>query len=144
MQVQQVIRNSADIVTITNLAPGDVYKRIEESSYGDPVLRFGIVQSVMNNGEDAAVTALEYAPDYTLGATTAVKVFTGTKPVAIFPATPDEVLDHIDGLEKAAEEALDRATEAERKAVANLDRVRTLRLSIPSLTAPTTTAAIDA
>lgn len=140
MQVQQMIRASADVLTITTLAPGNVYKRIDaRGAYGEaePRLRFGVVQSVMNNGEDAAVTALEFLADYT-GISAELKVFDGGKPVAIFPATPDEITQHLGELTEKAErdvEAAEKALVDKRQALA---RVQHLRSQIQELSAPAT------
>lgn len=141
MHVSQIVRNSADVLTITHLSPGDVYKRIEDSSYADASLRFGIVQSVMNNGDDAAVTALEFAHDYN-GAAPAMKVFNGNKPAAIFPATPDEVLVHMTDVRNAAKAALQRAADAHTKAAAQLDAVEAAFARIDALSAPATSTTV--
>lgn len=140
MQVQQMIRASADVLTITTMSPGNVYKRIETSGYGstDPVLRFGVVQSVMNNGEDSAVTALEFVADYS-GVAASMKVFDGGKPVAIFPATPDEITQHLTDLTERAEKDVtdaERALQAKRDAHA---RVLHLRGQVGELSTPDTT-----
>lgn len=137
MQVQQMIRASADVLTITTLSPGNVYKRIDTAGYGssDPVLRFGVVQSVMNNGEDSAVTALEFTADYT-GVAAALKVFDGGKPVSIFPATPDEITQHLTELTERAERDVadaEKALQGKRDAHA---RVLHLRGQIGELSAP--------
>lgn len=140
MQVQQMIRSSADILTITTLSPGNVYKRIEQgSSYagGEPVLRFGVVQSVMNNGEDSAVTALEFTADYT-GVAASMKVFDGGKPVAIFPATPDEITQHLTELTERAERDLKSAEDTLQSKRDALARVVHLRGQVGELSAPDT------
>lgn len=139
MQVQQIIRASADVLTITTLAPGNVYKRVEEGYQGEAILRFGVVQSVMNNGADAAVTALEYAPDYTKGVTATLKVFTGARPAAIFPATPEEVTAHLADITRAANEAVTAAEKdlAAKRAV--LRAVRRVNRTVGALTAPDVT-----
>jgi hypothetical protein len=84
VDVTNLVKASAEILTITSLSEGDVYKRIE----GDEV-RFGVVQSVMNNGTEAAVTALELFKQY---GSPGIKeyVIQTDKHVAIFPATPLE------------------------------------------------------
>ena len=112
MQVQQIIQASADGLTITRLAPGNVYKRVEENGYsGESTLRFGVVQDVMNNGSEAAITALEYEADYN-GITAKMKVFTGSKPVAIYPAHPEEVRTHLANLQATADRKVTEATRA--------------------------------
>lgn len=140
MHVQQIIRASADILTITSLSPGNVYKRIEEPDYsGEQRLSFGVVQSVMNNGEDAAVTALELAPDYS-GIVAKLRVFDGRKPVAIFPATPEEVSVHLSELLDRATRDVASAEEAlntKREALARVQRVSD---TIGELTAPESVA----
>lgn len=139
MQVQQMIRSSADILTITTLSPGNVYKRIEQaSSYStEPVLRFGVVQSVMNNGEDSAVTALEFTADYS-GVAASMKVFDGGKPVAIFPATPDEITQHLTELTERAERDLKSAEDTLQSKRDALARVVHLRGQVGELSAPDT------
>lgn len=145
MQVQQIIKASADVLTITRLSAGDVYKRVDTTGYnGEPVLRFGVVQDVMNNGEDAAVTALEYERDYTEGVKATLRVFTGAKPAAIYPATPDEVRAHLDDLEAGAERNLREAREKVRKAEEALDAVHQIRVDADALTAPETSGVLDA
>lgn len=137
MQVQNIIRASADILTITSLSVGNVYKRVGDTNYsGEATLHFGVVQSVMNNGEDAAVTALEYETDYSAGIKATLKVFTGGKPVAIFPATPAEITKHLTDLRTATVRAVDlaeRDLETKRRA---LDAVETLVATVGELTAP--------
>jgi hypothetical protein len=147
MQVQQIIQASADVLTITRLSPGDVYKRVVDSGYGDntAVLRFGVVQDVMNNGSDAAVTALEYVSSYGGVAAAELKVFTGSKPVAIFPATPEEVASHMTDLTTAADKALTAAEDAVTKARDTRAAVYRLAEQVGTLSAPQTTAnVIDA
>ena len=104
MDTRQLIEASAEIITITRLQAGDVYKRIEEGGYGSP-LRFGIVQSVMNNGAESAFTALEFTPNY--GSVNAeIKVFSAGKPIAIFAAMPAEVQEHCNQVLQAATAAV--------------------------------------
>lgn len=137
METSQIVRNSAEVLTITKLSPGDVYKRIEATSY-DTSLRFGVVQDVMNNGEDSAVTAIEYAANYNSVSTT-LKVFDGSQPAAIYPATPDEIAAHFDELEKAAVTAVEAAEATMEKAQAQMRQVLTLRDQLHGLTAPEVT-----
>lgn len=143
MQVHQIIKNSADVLTITRLSPGDVYKRVVDgSAYGDATIRFGVVQDVMNNGEDSAVTALEYVSSYDGSASAELKVFTGSKPVAIFPATPGEVESHLDALTTGADRALAKAEDALTKAQEVRLAVYGLARSVHSLREPETTAGV--
>lgn len=145
MDTRQLIEASAEVVTITRLKAGDVYKRIEEgTSYGSP-LRFGVVQDVMNNGTDSAFTALELTPTYA-GITSEVKVFKAGMPAALFAATPDEVLRHttevkisVDRKVAEAEKALIAAREAQALAIRVMDTAL-----MGELTAPDTTGVLEA
>lgn len=144
MQVRQIIQSSADILTITRLSPGDVYKRVDTTTYsGDPTMRFGVVQTVMNNGEDSAITAVEWESDYSTGAKATIKVFDGAKPAALYPATPDEVAAHIDGLIASAERALREAERTVEKQAAALGAVRAMAQSVGELTAPETSTELQ-
>lgn len=141
MQVQQIIKASADVLTITTLSPGNVYKRVDESSYGGtPTLRFGVVQDVMNNGSDAAVTALEYEADYSAGAKAVLRVFTGSQPAAIFPATPAEVQAHLQDLRESAERAVQQAEADLDKKRDALSAVRGIIDRVGDLSAPDSVA----
>lgn len=129
MQTHQLVRGAAEVLTITTLRVNDVYKRVEESSYSaEPTLRFGIVIDVMDNGPDAAVVAVEYRPaEY--GGTMVVdtKIITGNRALAIFPAQPEEVAQHMAALVEAAQRSEDSAREAYEKASAQVERVRAVR-----------------
>lgn len=142
MQVQQLIQASANVITITALTPGDVYKRVTEGYSGDATIQFGVVQSVMNNGTDAAVTALEYSPDYQQGVVAKTAVFTGSKPQAIFPATPAEISVHLADLTKQAERVLKEKEKALAEAIKAHEAVTALatRIAAAELTEPSTHA----
>lgn len=129
MQTHQLVRGAAEVLTITTLRVNDVYKRVEESSYaGEPTLRYGIVTDVMDNGPDAAVVAVEYRPaEY--GGTMVVdtKIITGGRALAIFPAQPEEVAQHMAALVESAQRSEESAREAYEKATAQVERVRAVR-----------------
>lgn len=110
MDTKQLIQASAEVVTITSFKAGDVYKRVE-STY-DPQLRYGIVQSVMNNGSDSAFSAIELRPDYSTGVVVETKVFDGGKPAALFAATAHEVAVHLDEVRKSVEQRRETAAKA--------------------------------
>lgn len=145
MDTRQLIEASAEVVTITRLKAGDVYKRVEESGgYGSP-LRFGIVQSVMNNGTDSAFTALELTPTYA-GITSEVKVFKAGVPAALFAATPHEVEQHTKDLQLSVDRKVTeahKALEAAREAQTFTGRVIAMALR-GELTTPDTTGELEA
>jgi hypothetical protein len=92
MQTKTLIKDSAEVVRIITLEPGDVYKRLVATPYGDGkhTIRIGIVQDVLSNGEQSAITALEFKPSYASVAPEIV-VFAGDEDVALFTATPAEI-----------------------------------------------------
>lgn len=141
MQTTQIVRGAAEVLTITRLRVNDVYKRVEENYSGEPVLRYGIVTDVMDNGPDAAVVATEYRPaDFGAGIQIRSAVITGSRPMAIFPAEPIEVADHMDAVVAAAEDAAKAAREKYEEASAQLTKVMAVRdgLTRNALTTPET------
>ena len=65
MQTQQFIRGSAEVVRVTALVKGDVYKRLEEATnYSEAKMLYGVVTDVLNNGSEAAIQAVEFTPSY--------------------------------------------------------------------------------
>jgi hypothetical protein len=135
MDTSQIVRSSAEVVSIVRLHPGDVYKRVESGYSGDASLRFGVVQDTMNNGTDAAVTAIEWKAEYA-AVVTEIKVFDGSSPAAIFPATPDEIESFLIDLEKSAQQAVENAERAGENATKQMRRVQILADQLHGLTAP--------
>ena len=124
METRQIIQNSANVVRITHLKKGDVYKRIDEATYGGPSIYYGVVIELLNDGTKTFIETLEYKKDY--GQVTAeVKVFAGDNDVSIYPASPDEVRhylsDAIEGMHrrvKEKQEELNKLKEAAENAEA--------------------------
>jgi hypothetical protein len=138
MDTTQLVRASAEVVTITSLKAGDVYKRIETLYTGEANLRFGVVQSVMNNGTESAFTALEVRPDF-VGVAVESKVYDGSKPIALFAATPDEVGVVVSEAREAIARKVAAAEKALTEARNEADRIGDLidRVNHSALTAPT-------
>ncbi len=106
MQVQTLIQPTAEIVNVVALKEGDVYKRLQEGSYGgQDEIKFGVVTGVVNNGTQSAITALEYTATYNSVAVEH-KTFSGTKDLAIFPANPVEFAEHIAALINALDNGI--------------------------------------
>lgn len=93
MQVKQAIQASANVIRVTNISAGDVYKRFDDS-YDDTVY-YGVVQSVHNDGETAIIEALEYSYKYS-SLNIDIKVLRGDKEYKLFPATPEELNTELD------------------------------------------------
>lgn len=88
MQTQQIVRASAQVIRITSIAPGNIYKRFDPN-YEDRTL-YGIVRNVHNDGDNTIIEATEYC--YRYGSMTAEhKVINGNKEYVIFPATIEEL-----------------------------------------------------
>lgn len=119
MELRTIIKDSAQVVRISNVGPGDVYKRLVPKGYANPPtefeMRYGWATDVMNNGEVVVLSALEYEIDYSSAKLVQV-THRGDMDLALFPATPeefalhrDEVMTHLRRAVQQAEQALDSA-----------------------------------
>lgn len=96
-----LVQTTAQVITVLDLKRGDVYKRLVKNYADTYEIKMGVVTDVMDNGEDSAITALEFASDYS-GTTAKVTVFGTNQDIKIFPATVDEVAAHMTELEEKA------------------------------------------
>lgn len=142
MKINQLVQTNADIVTITTVKRGDVYKRLDEPSYGGPKLLFGVVTDVLANGETSVITALEVTASYDT-VEVIEKVFAGGGEVQLYPAQPEEFTEHRARMIEASERSvatkrreLDRAQEL-------YARVRDL-VDLEITAAETSTLAVEA
>lgn len=88
MKTQQAIQSTANVVRITTVTPGDVYKRFDDS-YDDRTY-YGLVKAVHNDGEETIIEATEYRKTYS-SINAEHKIIKGKKDVTIFPSTPEEL-----------------------------------------------------
>lgn len=88
MNVKQAIQSSANVIRVTSISPGDVYKRFDPS-YDDKVY-YGVVRNVHNDGETAVIQAVEYTKSYN-SIDINFKVIRGEKDYTLFPAEPYEL-----------------------------------------------------
>lgn len=139
MQTTTLVQATAQIVTITSLKAGDVYKRLQENSYGEKyTMLFGVVQDVMHNGEDAVISAIEFESDYS-GTEAKLKTFGTSADLKLFATTPDEVRVHFASLEENANRAVETAARELSKKQDILYRVQNIaRSGDVELTAPAT------
>lgn len=105
---QNFVQASARVVTITELAEGDVYQRLIESPHSNDQLRFGLVTSVLNNGQDVVIQAMEIKEDYS-GIKPEIVTFGTNKEVSIFPADRNALAVHLEEARKSSERSLDSA-----------------------------------
>jgi hypothetical protein len=147
MRTASLVQASADVVTIVNLRAGDVYKRLEENTYGEKYqLHFGVVQDVMHNGEDAVITAIEFPAQWN-GVEAKIKVFGTGSDLKLFEATPEEVTAHFAEVREASQRSVKTKADELSKAEATHRQVEGMirKVGIQALTAPRTEVrAIDA
>lgn len=86
MQTKQIVQASANVIRITNIQKGNLYKRFDES--GDYTY-FGIVTDVLNDGNNTIITATEYRKSWS-DMNVENKVIRGDKDFVMFPATLDD------------------------------------------------------
>ena len=125
MQTQNIVRASAQAITITTLTQGDIYKRLIEQSYSADKYRavVGIVQSVDFNGEDAMISALEVSDGKV-----EMKVFGNDADLKIFSVSTDEATVLINDQQQTIENKVKSA----REALGQAERERNHFLSIVS------------
>jgi hypothetical protein len=139
MRTEHLIQPSAEVITITSLKKGDVYKRLEKDYGNTYSLRLGIVEDVMHNGNDCAFTAIEYEPNYN-SVSTRSKVFGTESEVRLFAATPSEIAVHFDDVVRTAERGVEARERELADAQTTLQSVQDAlhRIQQGTLTAPET------
>lgn len=141
MRTETLVRASADIIRITTLNEGDVYKRLADKDYtGNYKALFGIVQSVDFNGVDTLISAIEFDSDFNGIGAPKHKVFGADADLKLFATSLDEVNLHLDDVEKVSAAAVETATKALRAAEATylttvnlLEKVRRQGLTAPAV-----------
>jgi hypothetical protein len=146
VKVETLVRDSAEVVRIVQLSPGDVYKRLVKQSYETTYsIRLGVVQDVVSNGEQTAVTALEFDYAYS-SATPRIEVFANDSDLQLFAATPEEIRTYFAEVFASARRQVQAAEEAATKARGVLQTVDKVSKAIiaDELTAPQTSGEITA
>ena len=118
METKTLIKADATVMTILTLSENDVYLRLhEDNTYNESQLKYGVVTSVLHNGADAVITAIEYwKPAYGNSINADIKVFKGNDDLKLFRADPVTFLTHLNELEDAmAKEIKEKEDELERK-----------------------------
>lgn len=95
MITKNLIQAAANVVKITRLAKGDVVKMIENPSYSDPEVYYGVVIDLFNDGDKTFIQLLRYQKVYN-DVKADIKTYSGDKELALFPATPEEVREHLE------------------------------------------------
>lgn len=95
MITKNIVQSSVNVIRITNLKKGDIYKRYDDS-YSTSV-QYGIIKDINNNGEKTFIEAVEYKKSY--GSMSAeIKIFGSKDDIAIFPTTLDELTSEFSSL----------------------------------------------
>jgi len=122
MQVQQAIQSSANVVRVTSISAGDVYKRYGDS---DDVVYYGIVNSVHNDGETAIIEAVEYCYRWS-DLKIELKVLRGDRDYKLFPATPADLNLELGDVKKKKEKEIQKAQEDIEKAKKEIAEVESI------------------
>ena len=113
MQTKNIVQTSANVIRITNLKSGDIYKRFDDSSYSNSTY-YGIVKSIYNNGERTFIESVEYK--YSYGKVEAnLYIIRDDKDVAIFPATLEELQNDFEGSVRKIEKDIEDKEEEIKK-----------------------------
>ena len=109
MLTKQAIQSTANVIRITSVSAGDVYKRFEDSDWDNKVY-FGVVKAVHNDGEKTIIEAVEYCYKYS-DISVDYRIIGGTKDVTIFPSTPEELNLELEKARKAQIKKIEDAKE---------------------------------
>ena len=100
METKQIIQSSANVVRLTKLSPGDVYKRFDKS-YDDRTY-YGIVKNVHNDGVNTIIEATEYCYKYS-NINVEHRTLRGEQDYILFPAEPKDLQFELDKCKKRME-----------------------------------------
>lgn len=130
MQTKNIIQSSVNVIKITNLKKGDLYKRIDCNSYSTEVY-YGIVKDILNSGEKTFFEAIEYKKSYSTISGNFI-VFSGDKDIDIFPTTLEEMVDEFSGVVTKLEKEIDdyqKQIEGKKKCIAETQLILSGELS---------------
>jgi hypothetical protein len=112
MQTKQIIQSSANVIRITSIVKGNIYKRFD-----DNYTWLGVVRGVYNDGDKAIVEATEYRNGWS-GIETQDKIIKGEQDYVIFPATLEDfklefntAITKLEGKIKDAKETIAKSEE---------------------------------
>lgn len=93
MNTKNIIQASANVIRITSVKVGDIYKRFDDQY---DYTYFGIVKNVWNDGVSAIIESVEYRYSYS-SIDVQYKTLKGTKDYTIFPATLEDLQNEFAG-----------------------------------------------
>lgn len=135
MNIQNIVRASAQIIRITDLQKGNVVKYIEESTYGGPEVYYGIITDILADETKTFIEIVTYKKSYG-DVKVDTKIFNGEKDLALFPATPNEVEEYFDQIKEGVQSEIDKLShELKKKVTAYENLTQLLKNSSVGLTA---------
>lgn len=111
MQTKQIIQSSANVIRITKLAKGNLYKRFDDGDY----TYYGIVTDVLNDGVNTIITSTEYKKSWS-SMDCANKVIKGEKDYVLFPATIEEIQNEFQSVIESKEKSIESNKKAIKEA----------------------------
>lgn len=88
MKTVQAIQASAQVVRITEIKAGDVYKRFDDRE--DDCVYYGIVRAINNDGEKTIIEATEYQYKWS-DLKVSYRIIRGENDYILFPCSPEEL-----------------------------------------------------
>lgn len=121
MDTKQIIQASANVIRITKMAKGDIYKRFD-----DNYTYLGIVRNIYNDGVNAIIEATEYRNSWR-SIEVKQQVLRGDNDYRIFPATLEDFNLEFDEVEKGLLDSIKSAEKTIADAKASIEVTRSLR-----------------
>jgi len=139
MQTKSLIQTVANVIKITELKKGDVIKIIEEG-YSTPEIFYGVVIDLLNTGSKSFIQILRYKKEYD-NIKADIILINGEKDIALFPASPEEIKEHLQSSILRIEEDINNKKEELQKKIDALNKAKEFvsgetskQLSEPSFT----------
>lgn len=122
MEIKNMIRASAQIIRITELAKGNIVKVIK-TSYSQPELHYGVVVDVMQNEGLAVVELLLYKKNYGSVSLESLLLTGNTENIEIFPAEVSDLTDYFQKIKETYAKEIEQKKEDLAKAEQMFEKV---------------------
>ena len=123
MKTKNLIQMNANVIKITNLKKGDAIK-ILKKEYGDTYKTcYGVVIDLLNTGDESFIQILKYETSYN-SINAEIKTFAGSQDLDIFPATIEEVSEHMENTIKSIEDSIKEDKENLHKKIEGCNKAR--------------------
>ncbi len=113
--VKTLIEANANIVQVTELNVGDIYRRLEKESSNDYTTAVGRVLDIKYNGQDAYVRCLEINPPRYGSYSVKEKVFGTDSDIVIFTCMTEEFMVEIERCKSSLEKEINDSKQAIQK-----------------------------